>query len=136
MKSLRIFTAILLCSFGVFAQSVALVSGKGAPGVLEIGMRCSEVLEPDSCIPGVWLHDSISGLEFRISEERRAINTIRCSRKECSAELNVRVGVTEQALLKRYGNPVAKKPILLYNGIAFAVSGGLIEAIYIFPPGQ
>jgi hypothetical protein len=128
---------------GAVGQELALTSGKGIRGELEIGMRCTEAISGNpvscSCHEKECEHPTRhEGITFWVSADT-LVNLIRCTSDNCVAELNIRIGTSEKVLTARYGKPTSKKEkgesrYLYYDGVAFWIHDGSVQEIFILPP--
>ena len=116
-----------------FKEGLVLERGIGIEGRLEIGGT------PDT-------KDTVTknliqeyGLEFEQDSLSGIVLHIRCDQPGCITENNIGVGEHEKTVIRRYGPPLDKEELddeltlLVYDGVAFMIKEGQVDAIYILP---
>jgi len=102
------------------------------PGVVEIG-------RPESTVNKAKLGELQRRFNLTVRSDReRIIILVVCSTGGCVTERNAAVGMTEEALVRRYGKPVQEQSLkdgklLRYDGVGFKIVEDAVRAIYIVP---
>jgi len=107
-----------------------LVPGLGVEGSIKIGEHKAGAKATD------W-NSTNQGLDYRV-DEKGIVILIRCQDPRYVTDRNIRIGSPETDLIRWYGaarerEVVPEGVVYGYVGISFAVKGGQVVAIYIFP---